>query len=330
MGPVTMKTLFLTALFHITLPGMLGRGIRLPDELILTNARDQVEKLLSTNFERLVGTIEAGALRDSNCSIFCLTDHSHDFPKDEEEARQLLDERLRQVHLFLLMLWLVKDNSVNVELGFLEYPYGTSHTRVMSNFRAVRYCRADGAVTTTQFSDAEVRIARDLYSHIFRGPCEQDERRGYCIPEDLSRMNRVFYFVQAARSFSDLGAKVAMYITCFESLFCTDSSEMAHKLSERVAFFLADSPAERVKIYGQMKAAYNLRSKVVHGDKISRKIAEQAASICTVLDELLRNTICTILSSTRLQEIFWGSPQVLEDYLTRLVLGEPEAVSYSE
>lgn len=319
-----MKTLFITALFHIKLRGILGRGIRLPNDLILTNSPEQISKLLSSNFERLVGLIETSALRGSNAAIYCVSDHSHAFPKTEGEARRLLNERLAQAHLFLLALWLVKDNSVNVESGFLEYPHGDPRrSTVTSNSRAVRFAKADGSLQETEFTESEARGARDLYSKLFAASViDQDEYRGYLVPEDFSRLSRLFYFIQAARGSSDLGNKIASYVTCFEALFCTDSSEMAHKLSERVAFFLAETGPQRSQIFKQVKTAYNIRSKVVHGDKIGRRLAEQALGISVTSDDLLRNALGKILTTRGLPEVFSGPSQALEEYLTSLVLGD--------
>jgi hypothetical protein len=101
---------------------------------------------------------------------------------------------------------------------------------------------------------------------------------------------------------------------------------MAHKLSERVAFFLAETPPQRSEIFKQVKAAYNIRSKAVHGDKISKKLADQAASISVRCDEMLRNALDKILTTPHWGEIFSGSSRVMEEYLTSLVLGDPSVI----
>ena len=318
-----LKVLFITALFHIRLPGALGRGIRLPFDLILTNDREQIAKLLSTNFELLAGQIETSALRKAHAAIYSVTDHPQESLQKEDQVRSFLNAQLGRVQLFLLALWLVKDNSVNFELGFLEYPHGNPHgSTVTSNFRAVRFSKADGSFDLMEFTDSEARNSRDLFAKLFGADVvDRDEYRGFLVPEDFNRLSRVFYFVQAARGSSDLGSKIARYVTCFEALFCTDSSEMAHKLAERVAFFLGDNAAERTNIFKSIKAAYSVRSKVVHGDKIGKKLAEQASDLCGICDELLRKSLAKILTTRGLPEIFLHPPHELEKYLTGMVLG---------
>ena len=317
-----MKTLFITAVFHMKLRGALGRGIRLPNGLILTNSQEEVGKLLSTNFERLVGQIEANTLRHANAVIYSITEQPQSFPKSGDEAPHLLNKHLGNVLLFLLALWFVKDNSVNIELGFLEYPHGNpSVAKVTSNFRAARFAQADGSIRETEFTESEARCARDVYKMLFAADVvDQDENSGYLMPEDFSRLSRLFYFIQSTRNSSDLSIRIAGYVTCFEALFCTDSSEMAHKLSERVAFFLGKTPAERSDIFKHVKAAYNIRSKAVHGDKISKKLADQALSISVECDQLLRNALFKILTTPSLSKVFSGFSQSLEEYFTSLVL----------
>lgn len=328
-----MKTLFIMALFDINLRGSIGRGIRLPDDMILTNDRDQVGRLLSANFEGLVGKLEMTALRRSNAVIYCVSDYPDLLSAREDEIQRILRARTLQVNLFLMSTWLHRDNSVNTQLGFLELPHGDPRPTVSRVDPAVRYAKADGSITETEFTDSEARTVRDLYSKLYSelfslpsvaegrelGQCVPDQ--GFVLPEHFNRISRLFHFTQAARATSDLGIKIAGYVTCFEALFCSDSSEMSHKLSERVAYFLGDTPARRLEIFRHVKAAYNIRSKTVHGDTINKKLAERAVSISVTCDDLLRAAWNKILTTSGLMDLFSGSPQALEEYFISLVLG---------
>jgi hypothetical protein len=280
--------------------------------------------MLSPFFERLAGTIETSTLRRANAVVYCIFDYPDGVPADETEARRILNQRLGQVHYFLLSAWLLKDNAVNIELGFLEWPHGDPvGSAVTSNARAIRFAKADGSYGDTEFTDAEAREARDICSKLFEANVvDQPEDHGYVVPEGFSRLSRVFYFAQAARGSSDLGDRIASYVTCFEALFCTDSSEIAHKLGERLAFFLGETPTRRLEIFRQMKAAYNIRSKVVHGDKIGRRLAENALAISAACDELLRAALIKILTTKGLPEVFSRQPEELERFFLGLVFGE--------
>jgi hypothetical protein len=187
-----MKVLFITKLFHIRLPGALGRGIRLPFGLILTNDRDQIRKLLSENFELLAGQLETSALREANAAIYSITEHPQGSLQKEDEVRRFLNSQLGRVQMFLQALWLVKDNSINVELGFLEYPHGNlrGSTAVTSNFLAVRFSKADGSLDSMEFTDSEARNARDICEKLFGADViDRDEYRGFLVPEDFNRLS---------------------------------------------------------------------------------------------------------------------------------------------
>lgn len=282
-----------------------------------------MRNLLSDNFKLLAGLLEVSALQDSNAVIYCISDHS---PSDRDDAIRVVNMRTAEVNFFLLSMWLLKDNSVNIELGFLEWPLvNKCGSNVTSNTRAIRFANADGGIKEIEFTDSEVREARDIYSTLFAANITtRDDYQGYVIPEDINRLSRVFYYTQGARGSSNLSNRISTYVTCFEALFCTDSSEMAHKLSERMAFFLGETPTRRLEIFKQVKLAYNIRSKSVHGDKISKKLAEQVLSISLACDQLLRKALIKILENPSLQEVFSGSSQALEDYFTNLVLGGAE------
>lgn len=307
----------------MSLRGSLGRGIRLPHDLFLTNSRDQIKGLLSDKFERLAGMNETETLRQTQSAIYNISDQPNDLAKHDDKVRQFLELQLRHVQLFLTALWLVKDNSVNTEMGFLEYPHGSqTGSWVSSNFLALRFSKADGSIGDTEFTESEARNARDVQSKLFKTTgVRNDESRGYVLPYTYNRLSRVFFFTQGARNTSNLGEKIASYMTCFEALFCTDSAEIAHKLSERVAFFLAESPTERASIFGNVKIAYDIRSKTLHGNTLKPKRAEQAPSVASQCDELLRKTLRKIISTPGLPETFTGDSDLLEKYLIRLVLG---------
>jgi hypothetical protein len=295
-----MKTLFVTALYSINVNGSFGRGIRLEDDLFLTNDRGQIEPLLTSDLKLRIGSLETNSLlRDTGTTIYGISNHPQTI-LTKDEALPLLNERLDHVQTFLMALWLVKDNAVNNELGFFEYPYKPSRPSkvgVTSNFLAVRFSKADGSVDATDFTESERREARDLYSTFSANLVHHDGYRGFVLPEEYQRLSRIFYFVQSARQTLNLGNKISRYITCFETVFCTEAVEMAHKLAERVAFFLANTPTERPTTFRNIKTAYNIRSKTTHGDKISKKLGEQAQSIAVGCDKLLRDAWIKIVTT---------------------------------
>ena len=85
------------------------------------------------------------------------------------------------------------------------------------------------AAIKKQRRQAEIRTARNLFATLFRKRAEDQyfDVSSRTLPGDATRVSRVFYFSQVARGASDLGMKIAGYVTCFEALFCTESAELA-------------------------------------------------------------------------------------------------------
>ena len=59
--------------------------------------------------------------------------------------------------------------------------------------------------------------------------------------------------------------KLIDYMIAFESLYLKDNKELSYKLSIRVACFLGKDKNEKEQIFKEIKKAYNIRSKMVHG-----------------------------------------------------------------
>lgn len=317
-----MRILFLVALEQMKLEGNFGKGLRLVGDAFLTNDPAIIAPLISPFFERSAGLLETDALRRAPAVVYAQGEEVTD--SSAEAGKRLLGRRLKAVQNFLTILWLVKDNSINFDLGFLHRTsLPTVRESVSSNSRSVLFTNAAGQFSETRWSPDEVRQARDFQLDLFGDalPPPEPGYAGRVIPGDFNRMERALYFLQAARDASDLGNKVAAYVTCFEALFCTDSAEIAHKLGERVACFCGDSPDRRFAIFREMKDAYTIRSKTIHGDSLPPRLSERAQQLTLSLDSLLRQTLRTALTTPEIGDRFRGPAGVLEEHLVRLTLG---------
>jgi hypothetical protein len=278
--------------------------------------------LLSSDLERSAGSLEVDFIRRAPAVIFGHIEHSHML--DAQAAEGFVATQLGLVEGFLLALWLLKDNAVNVELGLLQqYDSQSLQVRISSNRRAVRFSDAAGSFAAVDYTESELRQGRDLFSRLFAGRMvdPHSESGGHLIPDRFSRLDRMLYFVQAARSTSNLGVKVAEYVTGFEALFCTDATEIAHKLSERLAWFCGAGPQGRFEVFRTAKAAYTIRSKTVHGDKLSAKQASNVGGISKACDDFIRRALVRIATTPGMHERFLGPSEKLEEYLTRTVFG---------
>jgi hypothetical protein len=78
-----------------------------------------------------------------------------------------------------------------------------------------------------------------------------------------------------------------------ESLFGADDvSEIGYKLAQRIAFFLADNPADARGLFRKVKTCYKMRSTIIHGrwkddSKIDAVMADTEGIVRTVFRRLL-------------------------------------------
>ena len=322
-----MEALFLTALNNMTIPGLFGRGFRLSETQLVTNEAGVVNGLFTIPLQVCAGRLEIEALMKAGAVLYSIEDFKPSADA-EAEAETRLNDHLFFTRAFLMCLWLVKDNGVTSELGFFEYPYKSHEAKVSSNFLSASFFDTWGRRVPQQFSRDELEQARS-FLHNFLGVNRQEFQfilPHPTIPLDTTRFERAWLFAQVARNASSLDMKISHYITCMESLLSTDSAELSHKLSERVALLLGRQSDDRKHIYAIMKTAYNIRSKTVHGDKLSSKDVERAAELSTACDNFLRQTLVKIWSSPKLVEVFSGKKEALDEYFLSLTLGggEPE------
>jgi len=248
--------------------------------------------------------------------------------KDAEiEAETRLNDHLFFTRAFLMCLWLVKDNGVTSELGFFEYPYRSRDAKISSNFLSASFFDACGRRVSQQLSRAELEQARH-FLHDLLGVNRQELQfllPHPTVPLDTTRFERAWLFAQVARNASSLDMKISHYITCMESLLSSDSAELSHKLSERVALLLGKQLTDRKQIYTTMKTAYSIRSKTVHGDKLSSKDVERATELSTACDNFLRQILIKVWSSQKLVELFSGKKEALDEHFMSLTFGGGES-----
>ncbi len=310
-----MKLFFVAALFKIEVAGNLGRGIRLWRDVFLTNDSRYVDSLLTEQFRAAVGQIECQALRDAGAVIYSIYEEEGELAPGPNAVAHV-NAMLGVMNVFLTCFWLVRDNNVNTELGFLEYPYKSPRANVSSNSWASYFSDARATFGVSSFTADEIRQVRD-YFHLFNvdDVGAAISQRDSKTTSDTGRLDRVFYFLQAARSANDLGIRISLYITCFEAILSTDNLELSHKLSERVAVFLGGDAARKIETYRMMKAAYSVRSKVVHGDRLSAKLVSDLPSLSVSCDVALRQVLVAVLSSPRLRTLFGGKGEGIEDHM---------------
>ncbi|HDR6318326.1 TPA: hypothetical protein QCU53_005180 [Bacillus thuringiensis] len=113
---------------------------------------------------------------------------------------------------------------------------------------------------------------------------------------DDDRISRAFNMARVARSQSFLPAKIASYISAIEALVSSNRESLVMQVSERVPKVIGGSKEDKLVIHDNLREAYNIRSKYVHGDKVSDKIAKRLEEVSENIDSILRSLLIKIIN----------------------------------
>ena len=104
-------------------------------------------------------------------------------------------------------------------------------------------------------------------------------------------------------------------------------TELAHQVSERVAVLIGNDSNDAMEVYGNLKKAYNTRSKLVHGDRLNAS-KDQFLNGSVNCDGYLRRLILLLLTQEGLARALEQRPEkVNEFFLNRLFAGEHPPIS---
>ncbi len=311
------KIFCITNLLHLEIPQDLGKGFEVYPNMYITNNKHFLSRLISKNLRESIGELETNALKNSSAVLYSL-EHM-----DQSEVLTTASDMLLQflyIARFLITTsWLIKDNSIKFEMGFIEVPHKAEPSIVSSTFLSGSPVNRKGNDEFIIFSLVELGQLRDMFQEYFVSFLVRGSAQAKL--DEVNRLQRAIYFLQAARFNSDLGLKISFYCTCLESLFSTDTTELTHKLSERVAFFMGDTPSNRLRIYSEIRNAYRIRSTVIHGDRISSKKTNMVEAAVESCDTILRNILNKILSSATLRTQFISNNDKLEQFFLELIFG---------
>ncbi|RYE18570.1 MAG: hypothetical protein EOP45_13940 [Sphingobacteriaceae bacterium] len=274
----------------------------------ITIHEDEKAKVIDDEFYKYAGLRDIQSYKKNALAYV-----NYESDDDNETFKQAMNaelmQRVWQIETFLIFLWFVKDNSVS-----LEQAYGQFTIAKGINWWTGRnvFSTCEGKFTNTLLSSNEVSKAVDLLLSYTANCIEKDPivqksesankpliqsgefRSGLDTYKVENRIERAMSFLSSARSSPHLPQKVAHYVAILECLFGSEGSEIIHKVSERTAFYLADTKATRITIFNAIKEAYKVRSKFVHGDKPSKNYG-QLCAISIEADSIVREVLKKVI-----------------------------------
>lgn len=309
-----MKYAYVTALIDFWITEKLRAPIQIKENLFLTNNPEHIASYTNTYHLLTIGSLEARLLTNGNPVLYRL-----DELRRREDATVEIVNFLREAQGFLMATWLAEDNSVNCELGFA---LSQELMHVHSNALALSYSTHSGARRQVEVNEGGARSLADMHRRFFQGMRKQDHPEHTAFRRTTLRLDRAARFLQQARSAEDLGQKIANYCSFFEALLSTSSAELSHQLSERAAFFLSNSPPERIRIFREIKKAYGVRSKIVHGDVLSSIAIAGLVDVAKNCDDTARALMLKIIMNPELDALMSdGSNEAIDAYMLDLIFG---------
>jgi hypothetical protein len=237
----------------------------------------------------------------------------------------------------LLTLWLVKDNNAFISECFVQ----DSDTKALVyDVKASMTRNNQGIYQDEIFSQDEVSLALTYdnkianYFHIEnieKTIVVKDESKDILTPkvitnadvkyDSYNRISRSIQFLSIARSQQILPARISFYIVLLESLFTARATEVTHQVSERTAIFIGKDSDDRIAIYDNVKKAYNVRSRYMHGDTL--KDTDDLKTLSGQIDEILRRVYIKIYTED--PDVYKLSDKQtdndkFEDYFKKLIL----------
>ncbi|MEO6521327.1 MAG: hypothetical protein ABIN91_06615 [Mucilaginibacter sp.] len=216
----------------------------------------------------------------------------------------------RYIHRMISMLWLIKDNSINLGACYL---IDVKKPDIVLNKRYIVYSNSSGKYENASVSSHEMAEALQYYHTTFT-PRERKAKPvlssvplmhpeiipsplNYIHYDSFDRIDRSFIFLDMARSSSLLPLKISCYIAVFECLFTIDATEVSYKVTERGTLFLGGDRVKKDNTYNTIKEAYTIRSKFMHGQKLGKKYKEMDSlvEVSNKIDSLTREILKKII-----------------------------------
>lgn len=252
-------------------------------------------------FINKIGTINLKHLTDR--PFFAAT-----FEKEEKpDLRAPSEGMFYELTNLMNDLWFAKDCCANVSALYLYVPQNKA---TIVRTKITNPCTSMGEYNYCELTESDFNLAQQVSIKLKKENIKAVEKEQFDADKALvgkimlpafhylnynihKRLDKCVMFLTMARNEPFLPLKIALYMSVFECLFTSDSSEMIHKVSERTALYLNTDKDEMFKVFKQVKLAYDYRSKFIHGQDLKSKkdSNEHLKEISFGVDVLLRRIL---------------------------------------
>lgn len=320
---------FIQPIGRLRLPENMGDGESFLPLYFLTNDKRRISELIDPDIIASMGW----TFRDTALEGVIYLEGNIAEPDHSGSALNMYD-LVWECRIFLLALWIVKDHAIELQPAILKMsPPDKAPLHLINTSSGHQNFNATGAITPVEFSREEIRIAGEyLQDYIRKLPGRsaiESTPNNDTFPKtnfhkNSTRLLRFMRFLDYARTIDDIGIKLALFCSCLECLFSkeTDTQDVTLRVAQRTALFLETMPCQRKAIFKEVKDAYDLRSSVLHGGTIKKKLT-RLEQVCIQTDSILRRVFATILraksSKPDFFKLFTTDEEQLQECLDDLV-----------
>lgn len=287
--------------------------LELMPSISITNNKLLIEKIITKKFKEIAGLIEYEHFRNAE-NIIC-GEINDSFFAQGESTHEALFTWLVWLEYLLSDLWFIKDNTVVCEVAFCSLTDQSSEEWTKNSLVFSTFLSTGESMQTVDFSIEQLKQwnkkSEQIQAYLFSS---NSTFKDSFTNTNFSRLGRSLRFIKAASRERHPAVKLAQYCSALESLFSTDSSELSHKLSERVAWFLKQYGHDPIVVYDEIKSFYNVRSKVIHGDTLKTNKEQTLPNMSKKCDEYLRIILNSIFDTPEYLAIFDGKQDSFDHY----------------
>ncbi|WP_033542899.1 HEPN domain-containing protein [Planococcus sp. CAU13] len=320
---------FIASIHNLKIKETLSKGILFKENLRISNSKSKLEDYIDEYFISIIGKLEYTSLMDLPYFYSTASIEDPEIIIKDEKGMDLLNYFILSTQSFSSLLWLVKDNSVNVINGFIDLEDEVKRN-FHTNYRTTSFYNKEGKTAIVEFTREEINKVISLHKNLFVPfNLETSIKNEHTSKEAFNgnRFERVFHSIQAARSEAYLPSRIALFITVLETLLSTTSSEVSHKLKERLAWLLGSNYFERKEIFDNLGLIYSIRSAYVHGNTMPKKgnSIEKLEGLSSIIEDYTRKIVLKFLEDERIRNLYVGVGEAtdrrIETWLNEIVLG---------
>lgn len=278
---------------------------------------ENIARHLPSDFELFAGIIESNYFSNANHLVICETEDLNNWD-DDLSADQVLHLWMIFVGWALQDSWLVKDNCFICEIAYCRLRELGTVSWANNNLYSQASTANGSRRAVVKFDCDELNLWASS-SLLLRTRLNDT---GYSIiqpvvEKTVTRFARFLNFVYIGRCASAPAMKISQMCSALESLFSTTTTELTHRLSERVSFFVGGSPVEMESNYQFMKKVYAVRSQVTHGAPVSKSLVGEVSSLSEKMFEFLRVIAFKILEDDVAGAVVAGNDEFIESYFRK-------------